>query len=106
MALLIAGLVLFLGIHFVPTIPAWRNAAVTRWGEQRYKGAFSLASGVGLLLIVAGYALSAIARGATRRFTPRAKYDAMSIGGGILLALVFMAAHRVLFGVRVVPFSL
>ncbi len=60
MALLIAGLVLFLGIHFLPTIPAWRNAAVTRLGEQRYKGAFSL---------------------------------------------VVMAAHRVLFGVRVVPFS-
>ncbi len=187
MALLIAGLVLFLGIHFVPTVPAWRHAALMRLGEQRYKGAFSLASAVGLLLIVAGFALSdrgpqlfapfvsarmvaplvvmvaliliaaanmpshiratlrhpmligvllwsgvhflangslrasvlfgaffawaaldlvsAIARGATRRFTPRARYDAMSIGGGILLALVFMTAHRLLFGVRVVPFT-
>lgn len=188
MPLLIAGLVLFLGLHLVPAVPAWRNAAVAHFGEQRYKSAFSIGSGAGLLLIVAGFALSdrgpqlfapvvaarmiaplvvmlaliliaaanmpshiratlrhpmvigvllwsgvhflangslrasllfgaffiwaafdlvsAIQRGATRRFTPRAKYDAMSIGGGILLALVVMTAHRWLFGVRVVPFSL
>lgn len=188
MPLLIAGLVLFLGIHFVPAVPAWRHAAVMRIGEQRYKSAFSVVSGVGLLLIVAGFALSdrgpqlfapvlaarmvaplvvmvaliliaaanmrshiratlrhpmligvllwsgvhflangslrasllfgaffvwaaldlvsATARGATRRFTPHIKYDVMSIGGGIVLAFVLMAAHRFLFGVRVVPFSL
>lgn len=188
MPLLIAGLVLFLGIHFVPAVPALRQAAVMGLGEQRYKSAFSLASGVGLLLIVAGFALSdrgpqlfapvlaarmvaplvvmvaliliaaanmrshiratlrhpmligvllwsgvhflangslrasllfgaffvwaaldlvsATARGATRRFTPHIKYDVMSIGGGIVLAFVLMAAHRFLFGVRVVPFSL
>ncbi|MEO6567083.1 MAG: NnrU family protein [Casimicrobiaceae bacterium] len=188
MTLLIAGLVLFLGIHFVPAVPAWREAAVTRVGEQRYKRAFSLLSGVGLVLIVAGFALSergpqlfapitaarmiaplvvtaaliliaaanmrshlratlrhpmligvllwsgvhflangslrasllfgaffiwaaldlvsAMARGAPRPFTPRVRFDAMSIGGGILVALVAMTAHRFLFGIRVVPFSL
>jgi uncharacterized membrane protein len=54
--LLIAGLALFLGIHLVPAVPALRAGLVARWGDQRYKGVFSLASALGLALIVAGYA--------------------------------------------------
>jgi uncharacterized membrane protein len=54
--LLISGLVLFLGIHLVPAVPAVRSGLVARWGDQRYKGIFSLASALGLALIVAGYA--------------------------------------------------
>ena len=56
MSLLVAGLVVFLGIHFVPAFPKLRHALVTRLGEGRYKGLFSLASAAGLALIVAGYA--------------------------------------------------
>ena len=39
-------------------LPPARAALVGRWGEQRYKGHFSLASALGLVLIVAGYAHS------------------------------------------------
>jgi uncharacterized membrane protein len=55
MRLLIAGLVLFLGIHLIPAIPALRAAAAGQWGERRYKGVFSLASAIGLVLIVVGF---------------------------------------------------
>ena len=58
MAILVAGLVLFLGIHLVPALPPARVSIATKWGENRYKGAFSLISALGLVLIVAGYALS------------------------------------------------
>ena len=56
MTLLIAGLVLFLGIHMVPALPALRAACVARLGEKRFKGMFSLAAGVGLVTIIVGYA--------------------------------------------------
>ena len=56
MTLLLTGLALFLGIHLLPAVPAVRSRAVARWGEQRYKAVFSLASALGLALIVVGYA--------------------------------------------------
>lgn len=59
MALLITGLVVFLGIHLLPAVPAARAALAARFGEQRYKGLFSVASALGLALIVAGYATAA-----------------------------------------------
>jgi uncharacterized membrane protein len=58
MTLLVLGLAIFLGIHLLPALPPARLALVGRWGEQRYKGLFSLASAIGLALIVAGYAMS------------------------------------------------
>lgn len=58
MAVLIAGLLLFLGIHLLPTLHGARAALVGRWGEQRYKGTFALTSLAGLALIIAGYAVA------------------------------------------------
>jgi uncharacterized membrane protein len=58
MALLVTGLVLFIGIHLLPTAPGWRTALANRWGEQRYKVLFSLVSFAGLALIVAGYGMA------------------------------------------------
>lgn len=58
MALLIAGLAIFLGVHLVPTLPRVRQGLVERLGELRYRGIFSLVSALGLALIVAGYAWS------------------------------------------------
>ncbi len=188
MRLLNLGLAIFLGVHLVPALPVWRSALAHRLGEQRYKKYFSLASGVGFLLIVVGFAVaergpqlfapvaaarelapvvvpialiliaaanmpsriraalrhpmllgillwsgvhflangslrasvlfgaffvwavvdlvSAFARGPARTFVPQAKYDAMSVGGGLLVALIIMTLHRLLFGVAVVPFSI
>jgi len=58
MSLLVAGLILFLGIHFLPAWPAVRAGAAARLGEGRYKGLFSLISAAGLVLIVVGYAMA------------------------------------------------
>jgi uncharacterized membrane protein len=56
MTALAAGLVLFLGIHLVPVVPPLKAALVARLGERGYKGTFSAISGVGLMLIIAGFA--------------------------------------------------
>ena len=56
MSLLVVGLVLFLGIHSVAIVaPAWRDAQVARRGEHTWKGIYSLASLVGLVLLIYGY---------------------------------------------------
>lgn len=55
MAQLIAGLVLFLGVHSA-SILGVRDRAVERLGEGAWKGLYSLASAIGLGLIVWGYA--------------------------------------------------
>ena len=57
MILLLAGLLLFLGIHSVSIVaPGWRNAMATRLGEWPWKGVYSLIALVGFVLIVHGYA--------------------------------------------------
>ncbi|GAB3542363.1 NnrU family protein [Noviherbaspirillum agri] len=187
MAILILGLVLFLGIHLLPAMTGVRTRLFNRFGEKRYKGVFSLVSAVGLVLIVVGYGrapseprlfdpfplaiklapltmivsfvllaaanmrthirstlrhpmllgvglwaavhllangearatllfgaflayvvidfLSAVQRGATKKFTPVLGQDVMAIGAGVGLALVVMAFHRPLFGVMAVPWG-
>lgn len=55
MALLILGLVLFLGIHTLTTMREVRAAAIGRLGEGPYKGVYSLVSAIGLVLIVWGF---------------------------------------------------
>jgi uncharacterized membrane protein len=54
MTFLISGLILFFAAHLVPTVPAWRASLVARAGEGGYKLGFSLAAGLGLVLIVLG----------------------------------------------------
>lgn len=55
MLLLAVGLILFLGIHLVPTSPGLRDGLVGRFGEPAYKIGFAVASLAGLVLIVYGY---------------------------------------------------
>ena len=55
MTLLVVGLALFLGIHLVPVLPPVRDALAARLGANGYKGAFTLVSLAGLVLIVIGY---------------------------------------------------
>jgi uncharacterized membrane protein len=55
MLLLAVGLVLFLGIHLVPTSPDVRNGLVERFGATAYKAIFAIISFAGLLLIIYGY---------------------------------------------------
>lgn len=55
MTLLIAGLVLFFGIHTLPMLPATRAGLVSKLGENGYKGLFTLVSFAGFGLIIYGY---------------------------------------------------
>lgn len=67
MELLSLGLILFLGVHLVPTMPALKASLVRSFGANPYKGLFSIVSAVGLVLIVIGYAR---APAGPRLFTP------------------------------------
>lgn len=49
--------------------------------------------------------VSAIRRHTTKPFVPAFRYDAMAVVGGIAIAVLVMTFHRLLFGVRVVPFG-
>ena len=55
MLTLVAGLVIFLAIHLVPTVPDLRRGLVERFGEGAYKAIFSVVSLAGFALIVYGY---------------------------------------------------
>ena len=56
MALLILGLVLFLGAHSTRIFAEnWRQAALERLGEKAYKGAYALVSLVGFGLLIVGF---------------------------------------------------
>lgn len=54
MFLLALGVALFVGVHLLPSLPAFRDRLIQRTGFNRYRGLFSLASLVGLVLIVIG----------------------------------------------------
>ena len=59
MAILILGLVIFLGVHSVRIFaPAWRDARVASMGEGPWKGVYSLVAVVGLVLMIWGYYLA------------------------------------------------
>lgn len=58
---LIAGLVLFHGVHLIPTFVNLRNRLRERFGANLYLLAFSLVSAVALYLIVTGYGEARIA---------------------------------------------
>jgi len=56
LTIMVAGLVLFLGIHLVTTRRDLRARLIASWGEGPYKIGFSLVSAIGLALIVWGFA--------------------------------------------------
>ena len=57
MALLIAGLVLFLGVHSVAIVaPGVRATGLERLGERGWKGVYALVSAAGFVLICYGFA--------------------------------------------------
>ena len=58
MAILILGVLMFIGIHCVPTFPSLRQQLVDRFGEKSYKGIFSLIALIGLAVIVIGKVLA------------------------------------------------
>ena len=63
MAILVLGLVIFLGLHSIRIVSeSGRERAIARFGEGPWKGIYSALSAIGLVLIVWGFA--------------RARYDA------------------------------
>lgn len=56
MYLLIAGLIIFLGLHSVRiAADGWRSRKLAQWGEGTWKGVYSVLSIAGFALIVWGY---------------------------------------------------
>ncbi|MDB5942092.1 MAG: NnrU [Ramlibacter sp.] len=59
MAILILGLVLFLGVHSTRIVAdGWRTAAIARIGGLPWKAVYALASIAGFVLIVRGFGLA------------------------------------------------
>ena len=59
MVYLIAGLVIFLGVHSVRIVADdWRTQTLARVGEGAYKGVYSLLSLLGLALIIYGFGVA------------------------------------------------
>lgn len=56
MIALVAGLLLFLGVHSIRIVaPRWREAQLAARGEGGWKGLYSLASALSLGLVIVGY---------------------------------------------------
>lgn len=56
---LIAGLVIFLGVHSVAIVaPAWRDRTYARLGDPGWKGPYALLSIVGFAMILHGFPLA------------------------------------------------
>lgn len=59
MAILVLGLVLFLGVHSVRIFAdGWRSATIGSMGEKPWKGAYSLLSLAGFVVLVWGYGIA------------------------------------------------
>ena len=55
MMLLVVGLMIFLGIHLLPTVPEVRNGLRDRLGAGPYRAVYGMISLIGLAIIVLGY---------------------------------------------------
>ena len=93
MILLLAGLILFLGMHSIRiAAEGTRGELIARLGPLAYKGVYSLVSLIGLVLIIKGYAAA--------RETPVELWPAWSAGRHVaalftLLAFVLWVAAYV-----------
>ena len=55
MILLIVGIIVFLGVHLLPTVAGLRAQVISSLGEAGYKVAFSLLSLASLALLIYGF---------------------------------------------------
>ncbi len=58
MTILVVGLLLFLGVHLVPVLVPLRASLYASLGEKRYKGLYSAVAGIGLVLLIVGFAMA------------------------------------------------
>jgi uncharacterized membrane protein len=92
MALLAAGLALFLGVHLVPAVPPLRAALLRRLGDRRYRAVFALASVVGLVVALAGFGHAGPA-GRERVFAPMPLAIAVAPYAMVVSFVLFAAAN-------------
>jgi uncharacterized membrane protein len=116
MLLLIAGLVVFLGAHSVRIFAEdWRARLIATRGEGMYKGIYTLASLVGLILIIWGYS-SARTAPVVLWVPPRALAHAAALLMGISFVMLAGAyvprnnikaklKHPMVLGVKVWAFA-
>jgi uncharacterized membrane protein len=59
MTYLLAGLLLFLGVHSIAIIaPAWRDGMAAKLGDAPWKALYALVSVIGFVMLVHGYGLA------------------------------------------------
>ena len=59
MTYLVAGLLLFLGVHSLAIVaPAWRNEMAARLGDAPWKALYALVAVIGFVMLVHGYGLA------------------------------------------------
>ncbi len=93
MALLILGLLLFLGVHSVRIVAdGWRSAQLAQRGEGVWKGLYTVAALAGLALIIWGYGQARQAPVVLWAALPWARHLAALL---MLLAFVLLAAAYV-----------
>ena len=56
MTILVLGIIVLIGIHFVPAFPEFRDSLMARLGKNGYRALFSIVSTLGLALVVWGFA--------------------------------------------------
>ena len=56
MAWLVLGMIVFIGVHLLPSFPALRQGLLDRTGARTYKTGFSLIAATGLVLLIFGKA--------------------------------------------------
>lgn len=94
MITLVAGLIIFLGVHSVSIISEpWRDGIVAKMGLGPWKGLYSVLSLIGLILIVVGY-------GAARDTTPVLYYPPIWLHH---LSLLLLAPLFILLAAAYLP---
>jgi uncharacterized membrane protein len=86
------GVAVFMGVHLVPMMPAWRAALIARLGEGGYKATFSVLALAGLIGAIVAY-----------RFTPHVPLWSSPEPLRALTALLMLAAVLLFAGAKGVP---
>lgn len=98
MAMLLLGLVLFLGVHSTRIVAeGWRAATIRRVGEGRWKGLYTLVSLAGFALLVWGFGLARqqpVALWAPLLFTRHLAW-ALTLVAFILLAATYVPSNAI-----------
>ena len=91
MAILVLGLIIFLGLHSTRIVAeGGREKAVARIGEGPWKGIYSLLSAIGFVLIVWGFAQARYAAPQLWTPVPGARHVTITL---MLVSMVLLAAY-------------